>query len=138
LKLRKRECRGQIRAKFFSMRIVNVWNSLTKDIVQAPYVNCIKGRLDRPWASIRFCECGSEGLDTTDLQTDCLHGSYVIMMMVIKKIMMMMSVVVECPSKLRLLLYLNHFRDNRCKLPLEICQNVFDLTMPDTMKVMLM
>lgn len=33
LKLRKMECRGQIRANFFSMRIVNVWNSLTEDIV---------------------------------------------------------------------------------------------------------
>ena len=41
------------------MRIVNVWNSLTEDIVQAPSVNCLRERLDRHWPSIRLCEGGS-------------------------------------------------------------------------------
>ena len=46
-KLLKRECRGQIRANFFGMRIVNKWNSLPAEVVEVPTVNCFKGRFDR-------------------------------------------------------------------------------------------
>src|SRR5208282_235088 len=46
LKLWKRECRSQLRSNFFSMRIVNMWNSLPESVVTATSVNCFKGRFD--------------------------------------------------------------------------------------------
>ena len=47
LKLEKRECRSQMRAKFFRMRVVNLWNRLPAEVVESPSVNCLKGRFDR-------------------------------------------------------------------------------------------
>ncbi len=47
LKLQKRECRSLRRSNFFSMRVVNTWNSLTDEVVMAPSVNCFKGGFDR-------------------------------------------------------------------------------------------
>ena len=47
LKLSKRECRSQLRANFFGLRVVNIWNNLPTEIVEAPNVNCFKGRFDR-------------------------------------------------------------------------------------------
>ena len=39
----------EARKWFFSVRVVNVWNSLTEDIVMAESVNAFKNRLDRFW-----------------------------------------------------------------------------------------
>ena len=49
LKLFKRRSRLQIRANFFSNRVVDVWNSLPKSVVQAPSLNCFKSRLNKYW-----------------------------------------------------------------------------------------
>ena len=46
-KLQKRNCRTQLRANFYSLRIVNVWNSLPKEVIGANSVNCFKGRFDK-------------------------------------------------------------------------------------------
>lgn len=53
-KLLKRPCRGQLRSNFFSMRVVNLWNSLPEDVVSAPSLNAFKGRLDRAWKKMKF------------------------------------------------------------------------------------
>ena len=53
-KLKKRFCHIQLRAKFFSMRVVDIWNSLPEDIVSAPSVESFKGKLDRHWKNYRY------------------------------------------------------------------------------------
>jgi hypothetical protein len=45
-------CRLNIRASFFSARIVSTWNSLPDSIVTAPSVNAFKNRLDTFWANL--------------------------------------------------------------------------------------
>jgi len=52
-KLMKRRCRSQLRANFFSFRVVNLWNRLPSDLVSAPSVNASKSRLDNYWKG--FC-----------------------------------------------------------------------------------
>jgi len=52
-KLMKRRCRSQLRATFFSFRVVNLWNRLPSDVVSAPSVNAFKSRLDNYWKD--FC-----------------------------------------------------------------------------------
>ena len=42
LKLFKRRSRLKIRENSFSNRVVDTWNSLPEQIVQAPYLNCFK------------------------------------------------------------------------------------------------
>jgi len=63
--LQKRDCCGQLRQNFFSMRVANVWNSLPENVVMSPTVNCFKGRFDRvcevnkfrmEWRMIRTCD----------------------------------------------------------------------------------
>jgi len=38
-----------VRQNFFSLRIVNEWNKLPQDVVEAPLINTFKNRLDRHW-----------------------------------------------------------------------------------------
>ena len=52
-KLQKRPCKSQLRANFFGIRVVNVWNSLPVEVVTADSVNCLKGRFDRLYG--RMC-----------------------------------------------------------------------------------
>jgi len=52
-KLMKRRCHSQLRANFFSFRVVNLWNRLPSDVVSAPSVNAFKSRLDNCWKD--FC-----------------------------------------------------------------------------------
>ena len=47
LKLFKRRSRLQIRANYFSNRVVDTWNSLPESVVQAPSLNCFKRRLNK-------------------------------------------------------------------------------------------
>jgi len=49
LKLFKRRCRTTVRQNFFSLRVVNEWNKLPQDVVEASSVNMFKNRLDRHW-----------------------------------------------------------------------------------------
>jgi len=47
LKLSRLTCRRRIRHDYFSQRIVEYWNGLPSDVVNASSVNSFKGRLDR-------------------------------------------------------------------------------------------
>ena len=49
LKLFKRRSRLKIRANSFSNRVVDVWNSLPEQVVQAPSLYCFKSRLNNWW-----------------------------------------------------------------------------------------
>ena len=49
LKLFKRRSRLKIRSNSFRNRVVDTWNSLQEQIVQAPSLNCFKSRLNN-WA----------------------------------------------------------------------------------------
>ena len=46
-KLKKSSCNKNIRSKFFTERVVNSWNSLPEDIVNAPTLNALKNRIDK-------------------------------------------------------------------------------------------
>ena len=58
LKLQKRLCRASLRANSFVMRVVNTWNSLPEDIVNAPSVNAFKNIFDKfcDMLSVLCCE----------------------------------------------------------------------------------
>ena len=47
VKLLKRDCKKSIRANVLGFRIVNVWNSMPEDVVNASSVNAFKGLFDR-------------------------------------------------------------------------------------------
>jgi ribonucleases P/MRP protein subunit RPP40 len=47
LKLVKNRSNGNLRKNFFSQRIVNCWNSLPQEVVEADSINCFKNRLDK-------------------------------------------------------------------------------------------
>ena len=50
LKLFKQRCRTTIHANSFSMRVVDKWNALLQEVVDATSVNCFRNRLDRCWS----------------------------------------------------------------------------------------
>ena len=49
-KLFKRSCTTNTRMHYFSFRVVDKWNSLPNEIVNAPSINSFKTRLDKHWA----------------------------------------------------------------------------------------
>ena len=58
-----------VRANSFSNRVVDSWNSLTEDIVNAPSLNAFKSRLNRYWRGhpYKFSpSCYSPGQPTRD------------------------------------------------------------------------
>ncbi len=48
-KLRKPRCKKTATQKFFRHRVVDIWNRLPEDIVNAPTLNTMKNRLDEHW-----------------------------------------------------------------------------------------
>ena len=54
-KIIKQSCKLNVRQNFFSLRIVNQWNSLPSSIVEAPSVDSFKARLDKHLASEMYC-----------------------------------------------------------------------------------
>jgi len=54
LKLSRLTCRSRVRHDYFSQRIVEYWNSLLSDVVNASSVNSFKGRLDKHWKDFMF------------------------------------------------------------------------------------
>jgi len=46
-KLIKKQCRLDLRKKFFSQRVVNIWNKLPSNVVSATSVNAFKKELDK-------------------------------------------------------------------------------------------
>ena len=51
LKLFKKRSRTVLRRNFFSNRVVDQWNQLPDDVIDADTVNSFKNRLDRHWKS---------------------------------------------------------------------------------------
>ena len=45
---------ASLRQAFFSIRIVDLWNSLTEHVVLAPSMNAFKSRLDKHWSHVPF------------------------------------------------------------------------------------
>ena len=54
LKMTKNHVKTSLRKHFFSVRVVNHWNSLPAEIVQAPTMNTFKNRLDRHWHCLLY------------------------------------------------------------------------------------
>ena len=53
-KLKKRSCKTATRQNFFSLRIVNAWNNLPSQVVDAPSLNAFKSRLDKLWKNQKY------------------------------------------------------------------------------------
>ena len=54
LKLAKSYSILNVRNNFFSLRITNLWNSLTEDTVTAPSLNAFENRLVKHWQNTSF------------------------------------------------------------------------------------
>ena len=54
LKLSKPAANKVIRQKFFSVRVINHWNSLPEEVVTAPSTNAFKNKLDSHWKDKMF------------------------------------------------------------------------------------
>ena len=54
LKLFKPLCNTNVRSHFFSLRVINDWNNLPADVVNAPSVNAFKNKLDQHWHDKKF------------------------------------------------------------------------------------
>jgi len=53
-KLSVNRCRLQLRQNFFSQRVINDWNKLPEDVVDAPSVNSFKNRPDTHWKNTGY------------------------------------------------------------------------------------
>ncbi len=53
-KIRKEKYKSDIRGHFFGNRVINLWNSLPFEIVNAPSVNAFKNRLDMHWKQYQY------------------------------------------------------------------------------------
>ena len=54
--------RTRIRSKFFTERVISLWNSLHNSIVCATSLSCFKGRLDHYWTNevnLPKCSCAT-------------------------------------------------------------------------------
>ena len=51
-KLSKSQCNKLCRRRFFSQRVIDIWNSLSEFIVSAPSTNTFKKRIDNNWRKI--------------------------------------------------------------------------------------
>ncbi len=54
LKLKKTRVQHRSCQAFFSIRIVDLWNSLPEHVVLAPSINAFKSRLDKHWSHVPF------------------------------------------------------------------------------------
>lgn len=54
LKISKSMCNSNVRKTFFTMRVVNAWNSLPSDLVNSPSINTFKNNLDIVWSEKMF------------------------------------------------------------------------------------
>ena len=55
-KLKKERTNKSVRQQFYSYRIVNAWNGLPSEVVEAPSLNAFKARLDKHWRQYRYCK----------------------------------------------------------------------------------
>ena len=66
LKVQKRCCKSATTFIFYSFRIVDLWNLLPEDIINAPTLDTFKTRLDKSWSGHKFI---STKLDTKQLNS---------------------------------------------------------------------
>ena len=55
-KLKKKRTNKSIRQQYFSCCIVNAWDGLPSEVVEAPSLNAFKARLDKHWRHFRYCK----------------------------------------------------------------------------------
>ena len=53
-KISKQRCTSGVRKDFLGNRVVNPWNSLPNEVVQAPSLNSFKARLDKHWEAYQY------------------------------------------------------------------------------------
>ena len=53
-KLQKKRCRLDVRQNFFSQRIVDIWNNLSKNVVESQSLNAFKNNLDKEWHKLKL------------------------------------------------------------------------------------
>ena len=63
-KLEKTRAKTNIRKNMFASRVVNIWNSLSTDVVDAPSLNTFKSRLYKYWEMLDFHKSDPEGTAT--------------------------------------------------------------------------
>ena len=54
LKLKKTRATKEVRSNYFAVRVVNLWNSLPEEVIDAPTLNCFKNRLDKHWKHLTY------------------------------------------------------------------------------------
>ena len=54
LKLAKPTAQNSVRQNFFSVRVVNAWNSLPEKVISASSLNAFKNELDKVWSRHKF------------------------------------------------------------------------------------
>ena len=59
LKIHKQQAQCQVRSQSYSIRVVNDWNNLPADVVNAKSVASFKKRLDNHWKDLQYStDCG--------------------------------------------------------------------------------
>ena len=51
-KIVKKRCKTELRRNFFSQRIIDTWNKLPSEVVEADNINTFKNRLDKVWGQV--------------------------------------------------------------------------------------
>ena len=54
--LQKQSSQLKVKHDFFSLRVVDLWNSLPDSVVSVPSLNSFKNRLDTFWKEYKFSE----------------------------------------------------------------------------------
>src|SRR5664279_55111 len=62
MKIFKQRSRLNPRKNFFSQRVVNYWNSLPSNVVEATSTNSFKNRIDKYWRRWRWEDIKAQGL----------------------------------------------------------------------------
>ena len=55
-KLKKGRTNESIMQQFYSYCIINAWNGLPPEVVDAPPLNAFKVRLDKHWTQYKYCK----------------------------------------------------------------------------------
>ncbi len=56
IKMWKEKCKTSVRAQFLGNRSANIWNTLPREVVNAPSLNSFKNRLDSLWQHFMYSE----------------------------------------------------------------------------------